>query len=166
MTLCGASITNAAEKISSKLKAKMASITAPFRGHCMVFFRKVNAVYLCLSLEVSCAIRVNYPFLFNISATVIRLWTCLVLSGWCFTVIVVFMFFRLFERGLAYVGTDYLSFPLWDKYIEYEYMQQEWSRLAMIYTQILENPNQQLDRYFNRWFPFLCCPFGYVFFSL
>ncbi|KAL6968143.1 hypothetical protein U1Q18_033946 [Sarracenia purpurea var. burkii] len=56
---------------------------------------------------------------------------------------------RLFERGLAYIGTDYLSFPLWDKYIEYEYMQQEWSRLAMIYTCILENPNQQLDRYFN-----------------
>ncbi|KAK3007921.1 hypothetical protein RJ639_013741 [Escallonia herrerae] len=56
---------------------------------------------------------------------------------------------RLFERGLAYVGTDYLSFPLWDKYIEYEFSQQEWSRLAMIYTQILENPNQQLDRYFN-----------------
>ncbi|KAF5960700.1 hypothetical protein HYC85_001909 [Camellia sinensis] len=61
---------------------------------------------------------------------------------------------RLFERGLAYVGTDYLSFPLWDKYIEYEYMQQEWARLAMIYTRILENPNQQLDRYFNS---FACC---------
>ncbi|KAJ7977177.1 Pre-mRNA-processing factor 39 [Quillaja saponaria] len=56
---------------------------------------------------------------------------------------------RLFERGLAYVGTDYLSFPLWDKYIEYEYIQQEWGRLAMIYTRILENPNQQLDRYFS-----------------
>ncbi|XP_062079664.1 pre-mRNA-processing factor 39-1 isoform X4 [Humulus lupulus] len=28
-------------------------------------------------------------------------------------------------------------------------MQQDWSRLAMIYTRILENPNQQLDRYFN-----------------
>ncbi|BBH10134.1 Tetratricopeptide repeat-like superfamily protein, partial [Prunus dulcis] len=54
---------------------------------------------------------------------------------------------RLFERGLAYVGTDYLSFPLWDKYIEYEYMQQEWGRLAMIYSRILENPNQQLDRF-------------------
>lgn len=62
------------------------------------------------------------------------------------------IYFRLFERGLAYVGTDYLSFPLWDKYIEYEYMQQDWARLAMIYTRILENPNQQLDRYFNRWF--------------
>ncbi|KAK9137986.1 hypothetical protein Sjap_008580 [Stephania japonica] len=56
---------------------------------------------------------------------------------------------RLFERGLAYVGTDYLSHPLWDKYIEYEYSQQEWRRLAMIYTRILENPNQQLDRYFT-----------------
>ncbi|XP_019058339.1 PREDICTED: pre-mRNA-processing factor 39-like isoform X2 [Tarenaya hassleriana] len=56
---------------------------------------------------------------------------------------------RLFERGLAYVGTDYLSSPLWDKYIEYEYMQQDWGRLAMIYTRILENPIQNLDRYFN-----------------
>ncbi|XP_004493823.1 pre-mRNA-processing factor 39-1 isoform X1 [Cicer arietinum] len=56
---------------------------------------------------------------------------------------------RLFERGLAYVGTDYLSFPLWDKYIEYEYIQQDWARLALIYTRILENPNQQLDRYFS-----------------
>ncbi|GAB2281828.1 hypothetical protein Dimus_016392 [Dionaea muscipula] len=56
---------------------------------------------------------------------------------------------RLFERGLAYVGTDYLSHTLWDKYIEYEYTQQEWSRLAMIYTRILESPIQQLDRYYN-----------------
>ncbi|XP_061343391.1 pre-mRNA-processing factor 39-1 isoform X2 [Gastrolobium bilobum] len=56
---------------------------------------------------------------------------------------------RLFERGLAYVGADYLSFPLWDKYIEYEYVQQDWARLALIYTRILENPNQQLDRYFS-----------------
>ncbi|KAF5482475.1 hypothetical protein F2P56_003045 [Juglans regia] len=79
-----------------KLRAKMASITASFHGHSMIFF-----------------------------------------PG------------RLFERGLAYVGTDYLSFTLWDKYIEYEYMQQEWGRLAMIYTRILEYPNQQLDRYFT-----------------
>ncbi|KAF5822069.1 putative tetratricopeptide-like helical domain superfamily [Helianthus annuus] len=56
---------------------------------------------------------------------------------------------RLFERALAYVGTDFLSFPLWDKYIEYEFQQQQWSNLAMIYTRILEHPNQQLDRYFN-----------------
>ncbi|KAI3943911.1 hypothetical protein MKW92_025834 [Papaver armeniacum] len=59
---------------------------------------------------------------------------------------------RLFERGLAYVGTDYLSYPLWDKFIENEYSQQEYGdygRIAMIYTKVLENPNQQLDRYFT-----------------
>ncbi|KAJ8558213.1 hypothetical protein K7X08_004979 [Anisodus acutangulus] len=56
---------------------------------------------------------------------------------------------RLYERGLVYVGTDYLSFPLWDKYLEYEYTQQAWSNVAAIYTQILQNPNQQLDRYFE-----------------
>ncbi|XP_042417525.1 pre-mRNA-processing factor 39-like isoform X3 [Zingiber officinale] len=56
---------------------------------------------------------------------------------------------RLFERGLAYVGTDYLSYQLWDEYIRYEESHQAWSNLAMIYTRILENPIQQLDRYFN-----------------
>ncbi|KAL8530185.1 hypothetical protein ACS0TY_007302 [Phlomoides rotata] len=56
---------------------------------------------------------------------------------------------RLFERALAYVGTDYLCFPLWDKYIEYEYSQQDWPRVATIYTRVLEIPNQQLDRYFE-----------------
>ncbi|XP_013666401.2 pre-mRNA-processing factor 39-2 isoform X2 [Brassica napus] len=55
---------------------------------------------------------------------------------------------RLFERALVYVGTDFLSSPLWDKYIEYECMQQDWSRVTMIYTKILENPIQNLDRYF------------------
>ncbi|KAJ8749091.1 hypothetical protein K2173_013698 [Erythroxylum novogranatense] len=57
---------------------------------------------------------------------------------------------RLFERGLAYVGTDYLSSPLWDKYIEYEEMHSEWSRIASIYTRILEFPSKQLDDYFTR----------------
>ncbi|XP_034891480.1 pre-mRNA-processing factor 39-1 isoform X2 [Populus alba] len=57
---------------------------------------------------------------------------------------------RLFERGLAYVGTDYLSYHLWDKYIEYEEVHAEWGRVAMIYTRILEIPNRKLDDYFNR----------------
>ncbi|GAV56669.1 hypothetical protein CFOL_v3_00211 [Cephalotus follicularis] len=56
---------------------------------------------------------------------------------------------RLFERGLAYVGTDYLSSPLWDKYIEYVYMHESWGQLAVIYTRILENPIQQLDKYLS-----------------
>lgn len=64
---------------------------------------------------------------------------------WYFTVLC----FRLFERALAYVGTDYLCFPLWDKYIEYEISQHDWPRVAAIYTRVLEIPNQQLDRYFE-----------------
>ncbi|XP_051141823.1 pre-mRNA-processing factor 39-1-like isoform X2 [Andrographis paniculata] len=56
---------------------------------------------------------------------------------------------RLFERALAYVGSDYLCFPIWDKYIEYEISQQDWPRVATIYTRVLEIPNQQLDRYFE-----------------
>ncbi|KAJ6680784.1 PRE-MRNA-PROCESSING FACTOR 39 [Salix purpurea] len=45
---------------------------------------------------------------------------------------------RLFERGLVYVGTNYLSYPLWDKYIEYEELHAEWGSVAMIYARILE----------------------------
>ncbi|XP_073063574.1 pre-mRNA-processing factor 39-1-like isoform X6 [Primulina eburnea] len=56
---------------------------------------------------------------------------------------------RLFERALEYVGSDYLCFPLWDKFIEYEISQQDWPRVATLYTRVLEIPNQQLDRYFE-----------------
>ncbi|KAJ4894189.1 Tetratricopeptide repeat (TPR)-like superfamily protein [Raphanus sativus] len=56
---------------------------------------------------------------------------------------------RLFERALDHVGTDYLSSPLWDKYLEYESTLKDCGRLAMIYTKILNNPIQSLDRYFN-----------------
>ncbi|XP_057870706.2 pre-mRNA-processing factor 39-1 isoform X1 [Cryptomeria japonica] len=56
---------------------------------------------------------------------------------------------RLYERGLSYVQMDYLSHLLWDKYIDFEYSQQEWSRVAQIYTRILQTPIQQLDRYYE-----------------
>ncbi|KAK4785958.1 hypothetical protein SAY86_002647 [Trapa natans] len=56
---------------------------------------------------------------------------------------------RLFERGLTYVGSDYLSYTLWEEYIGFEYKHQEWCRIAMIYTQLLENPILYLDKYYN-----------------
>ena len=31
-----------------------------------------------------------------------------------------------------------------------EYQHQQWSNLSVIYKQISEHPNQQLDQYFNR----------------
>ncbi|GBG85973.1 hypothetical protein CBR_g40786 [Chara braunii] len=56
---------------------------------------------------------------------------------------------RLFERGLDYVGTDYLAHLLWDKYLEFEYSQEEWGRVAQLYTRILLIPMQQIDRYYQ-----------------
>ncbi|KAI3966312.1 hypothetical protein MKW92_029808, partial [Papaver armeniacum] len=45
---------------------------------------------------------------------------------------------------------DYLSYPLWDKYIEFESSQEEWGRLTTIYMNILKSPNEQLGRFFAR----------------
>lgn len=57
---------------------------------------------------------------------------------------------RLFERGVAYVGTDYLSHLLWDKYLEFEHYRSEWSRIAQIYTRILQIPLSYSDKYLAR----------------
>ena len=56
----------------------------------------------------------------------------------------------LFEQGLAYVGTDYLSHGLWDKYLAYELAQNDTLRVAAVYQQVLSSPIRDLDRYFNR----------------
>ena len=57
----------------------------------------------------------------------------------------------LFEQGLAYVGTDYLSHSLWDKYLAYEMAQTDTLRVAAVYQQVLASPIRDLDRYFNRY---------------
>lgn len=54
------------------------------------------------------------------------------------------------------MGTDYLSHLLWDKYLEFEHMRSEWSRVAQIYTRILQVPLQQLDRYHARLLHYDC----------
>ncbi|CAN6452909.1 unnamed protein product [Victoria cruziana] len=56
---------------------------------------------------------------------------------------------RLFERALSFVGKDYLNNPLWDKYAEYEFSQEQWGHLAQIYLRSLKFPNKQLDKYFR-----------------
>ena len=75
--------------------------------------------------------------------------TAIMILSHCYTVLEFLSCFRLFERGLAYVGTDYLSSPLWDEYIKYEYSQQAWTHVAMLYTRILESPIQHFDRYLH-----------------
>ncbi|KAL5731928.1 hypothetical protein ACHQM5_004605 [Ranunculus cassubicifolius] len=56
---------------------------------------------------------------------------------------------RLFERGISYVGKDYLCNLLWDKYIEFEYSQKQWSSVAHIYIRALKYPTKKLGSYYD-----------------
>ncbi|KAA8514990.1 hypothetical protein F0562_018222 [Nyssa sinensis] len=62
---------------------------------------------------------------------------------------------RLFKRGMSFVGKDYLCHTLWDKYIEFEFSQQQWSFLVRIYIQILKFPTKKLHRYYDNFKKFV-----------
>lgn len=57
----------------------------------------------------------------------------------------------LFERGLAYVGTDWLAHPLWDKYIDFEALSGYGTpaHVAQLYTRVLQVPLKQLPKYWT-----------------
>ena len=57
---------------------------------------------------------------------------------------------RVFEQGAAYVGTDYLSHILWDKYIKYELQHGTPAHVTRLYLQILGSPLRDLNRYYTR----------------
>ncbi|KAL4563590.1 hypothetical protein LXL04_027634 [Taraxacum kok-saghyz] len=56
---------------------------------------------------------------------------------------------RVFERGLSYVGKDFLSYKLWDLYIRFELSQQQWSLLAHILIRALKFPTKSLHKYYD-----------------
>ncbi|CAL1400714.1 unnamed protein product [Linum trigynum] len=56
---------------------------------------------------------------------------------------------RLFKRAISFVGKDYLCHMLWDKYVEFEFSQQQWSFLAEIYIQTLRFPTKKLPEYYD-----------------
>ncbi|XWS18595.1 hypothetical protein CRYUN_Cryun32bG0058000 [Craigia yunnanensis] len=56
---------------------------------------------------------------------------------------------RLFKRAMSFVGKDYLCHTLWDKYVEFEFSQQQWSSLANVYIQTLRFPSKKLHRYYE-----------------
>ncbi|XP_062162711.1 pre-mRNA-processing factor 39-2 isoform X3 [Alnus glutinosa] len=56
---------------------------------------------------------------------------------------------RLFQRGMSFVGKDYSCHTLWDKYIQFEFSQQQWSSLAHIYMQALRFPTKKLHHYYD-----------------
>ncbi|XVF25527.1 hypothetical protein REPUB_Repub13aG0220300 [Reevesia pubescens] len=56
---------------------------------------------------------------------------------------------RLFKRAISFVGKDYLCHTLWDKYVEFEFSQQQWSYLANVYLRTLRFPSKKLHRYYE-----------------
>jgi pre-mRNA-processing factor 39 len=57
---------------------------------------------------------------------------------------------RIYERGVAYVGTDYNAHGLWDKYLAYEGYAGSSQQVAALYTRLLACPIKELDRYYTR----------------
>ncbi|KAI5071002.1 hypothetical protein GOP47_0013253 [Adiantum capillus-veneris] len=62
---------------------------------------------------------------------------------------------RLFERGLSYVGSDYMSHILWDKYLEFEVGLNEINKISQLYTRIIQLPIQKLDHYYHSYKQFI-----------
>ena len=57
---------------------------------------------------------------------------------------------RIFERGLAQCGGDYLAHALWDKALQFELAAGQPLRAAAAYTRVLALPLRDTDRYWNR----------------
>merc|ERR1711939_900235 len=58
---------------------------------------------------------------------------------------------RLFERGAACVGLDFLAHPFWDKYIEFEERMEASDRIFAILGRIIHIPMHQYARYFEKY---------------
>lgn len=57
---------------------------------------------------------------------------------------------RLFERGAACVGLDFLAHPFWDKYLEFEERFESVDKIFAILNRIITIPMHQYARYFER----------------
>lgn len=57
---------------------------------------------------------------------------------------------RIFDRGAECVGLDFLSHPFWDKYIEYEELQEAHDKVFAILLRVIHIPMHQYARYFER----------------
>ena len=53
----------------------------------------------------------------------------------------------VYERALAYVGTDFLSHTLWDKFIDFEGSHGSPASVAALYTRVLACPIKELEKY-------------------
>lgn len=61
------------------------------------------------------------------------------------------LFYSLFERGIAAVGYDFLSHPLWDKYIAFEETHGTPVGVIAILERVIRIPLHQYARYFEKY---------------
>lgn len=59
---------------------------------------------------------------------------------------------RLFERGITYVGTDYLSHIIWDKYLLFEMEHGNYKGMAEIFQRLMKHPIRDLEKYYKQYF--------------
>ena len=60
---------------------------------------------------------------------------------------------EVFERAVAACGMDFLSHPLWDKYLEYEESKGHMDQVLNILDRVIRLPLHQYVRYFEK-YPF------------
>ncbi|GAA0169740.1 RNA splicing factor [Lithospermum erythrorhizon] len=58
---------------------------------------------------------------------------------------------RVYERAFSFVGKDYNCHVLWDKYLQFEFSQQQWGMLAHIYIRVLKFPTKGLHFYCDKY---------------
>ena len=57
---------------------------------------------------------------------------------------------RLFERGAACVGLDFLAHIFWDKYIEFEESRDAHDRVLSLLERIIRIPLHQYAKFFDK----------------
>ncbi|KAM3251161.1 pre-mRNA-processing factor 39-2 isoform X1 [Capsicum annuum] len=62
---------------------------------------------------------------------------------------------RLFTKGISLVGKDYFCHVLWDKYMSFEFSQEKWGFLALVYVQSLGFPTMKLHKYYENFKKFV-----------
>ncbi|XP_009765976.1 uncharacterized protein LOC107789835 isoform X2 [Nicotiana tabacum] len=62
---------------------------------------------------------------------------------------------RLFTKGISLVGKDYFCHVLWDKYMSFEFSQEQWGFLALVYVQALRFPTKKLHKYYENFKKFV-----------
>ncbi len=58
---------------------------------------------------------------------------------------------QVFERAVAACGMDFLSHPLWDKYLEYEESRGHMDQVLNILDRVIRLPLHQYVRYFEKY---------------